>query len=67
MSSTFCGRTVYLICNSGVDVVVRVRSSDGSVMWCRDFPSKWLQSDKYSRRMLLEIGLMITQSESRGN
>jgi len=47
-NSTFCGWAAWSIYNSGGDVVVPVPYSDGPVLGSRDFPSKWVQLNKYS-------------------
>lgn len=47
-NSTFCGWAAWSIYNSGGEVVVPVPYSDGPVLGSRDFPSKWIQLDKYS-------------------
>jgi hypothetical protein len=47
-NSTFCGWAAWSIYNSGGDVVVPVPYSDGPVLGSRDFPSSWVQLNKYS-------------------
>lgn len=47
-NSTFCGWAAWSIYNSGGDVVVPIPYSDGTVLGSRDFPTKWIQLDKYS-------------------
>lgn len=47
-NSTFCGWAAWSIYNSGGDVVVPIPYSDGNVLGSRDFPSKWIQLNKYS-------------------
>lgn len=47
-NSTFCGWAAWSIDNSGGDVVVPIPYSDGPVLGSRDFPSSWIQLDKYS-------------------
>ena len=47
-NSTFCGWAAWSIYNSGGHVVVPIPYSDGPVLGSRDFPSNWIQLDKYS-------------------
>ena len=47
-NSTFCGWAAWSISNSGGNVVVPVPYSDGPVLGSRDFPSNWIQLNKYS-------------------
>ena len=47
-NSTFCGWAAWSISNSGGEVIVPVPYSDGSVLGSRDFPSNWIQLNKYS-------------------
>lgn len=47
-NSTFCGWAAWSISNSGGEVVVPVPYSDGPVLGSRDFPSNWIELDKYS-------------------
>ena len=51
-NSTFCGWAAWSISNSGGEVVVPVPYSDGHVLGSRDFPSNWIQLDKYSGEKL---------------
>lgn len=47
-NSSFCGWAAWSIYNSGGDVIVPVPYSDGQVLGSRDFPSTWIQLDKYT-------------------
>ncbi len=47
-NSTFCGWAAWSISNSGGEVIVPVPYSDGPVLGSRDFPSNWIQLNKYS-------------------
>lgn len=47
-NSTFCGWAAWSISNRGGEVVVPVPYSDGHVLGSRDFPTNWIQLDKYS-------------------